>query len=127
MSSLIDKQRFTRDGIICPVGQIDVPGYANLYDQFQAHSLAVRGKETFIKPHLVSAWLDEIVRSPLIVDMVAELIGPDIVLWESDWAVKRAGTGEYVPWHQDSPYWNLSTDNVVSVLLAVTVKANLAR
>ena len=117
---MIDKQRFTRDGIVFPIGQIDVSGYANLYDQFQSDSIRLRGKETYIKPHLVSGWLDEIVRLPAIIDMVADLIGPDIVLWESDWAVKRAGTGEYVPWHQDSPYWNLSTNDVVSVLLAVT-------
>ena len=116
----IDAERFARDGIFFPAGRIDVSGFVDLYENFQQESRRLRGKETYIKPHLVSAWLDRIVRLPAIVEMVAGLIGPDIVLWESDWAVKRAGTGEYVPRHQDSPYWNLSSNDVVSVLLAIT-------
>lgn len=116
---MIDTDRFHRDGIIFPVGRIDVTGFAEEYDRFQKDSLRLRGRETYLKPHLVSAWLDKVVRDSTIVDMVAQIIGPDIVLWESDWSVKRAKTGDYVPWHQDSPYWNLSTDEVVSVWIAI--------
>lgn len=115
----IDLERYHRDGILFPAGQIDVTGFADRYAAFQDASRRLRGKETYIKPHLVSAWLDELVRHPGILAAVEPILGPDIVLWESDWSVKRAGTGDYVPWHQDSPYWNLSTDDVVSVWVAV--------
>ena len=88
------------------------------YYEFQQQPRQHSGEEIFIKPHLVSRWLDQIVHHPDIVDVVEQVIGPDIVLRESDWSVKRGGTGDYVPWHQDSPYWNLSTDDVVSIWLA---------
>jgi hypothetical protein len=116
---MFDPEIFNRDGIVFPAGRIDVTGFAEGYARFQSDSIRLRGRETYIKPHLVSAWLDEVVRRPAIVDIVEQIIGPDIALWESDWSVKRAGTGDYVPWHQDSPYWNLSTNDVVSIWVAV--------
>ncbi|MGI9318733.1 MAG: phytanoyl-CoA dioxygenase family protein [bacterium] len=116
---MIALEDFNRDGIVYPAGRIDVTGFTDKYYRFQEDSKRLRGKETFLKPHLVSTWLDTMVRDPIIIDVVEPLIGPDIVLWESDWSVKRAGTGDYVPWHQDSPYWNLSTDDVVSVWIAI--------
>jgi len=117
---MVDKQTFLQKGIVFPAGEIDVTGFEQKYYEFQNRSVALRGKETYLKPHLVSPWLDDVVREPVIVDAVETLIGPDIVLWESDWSVKRAGTGDYVPWHQDSPYWNLSTSEVVSVWVAIS-------
>ena len=40
-----------------------------------------------------------------IVERVAELIGPDIILWGCALFCKPAGTGLEVPWHQDGRYW----------------------
>jgi non-heme Fe2+,alpha-ketoglutarate-dependent halogenase len=116
---MVDKEAFKRDGIVFPAGTLDMSGALERYEAFQAASRSRRGKETYIKPHLVCPWLDSVARCPEIVENVIDLIGPDVVLWESDWAVKRAGTGEYVPWHQDSPYWNLSSDDVVTVWIAL--------
>lgn len=116
---MIDTQAFARDGIVFPAGVLDVQDGRARYEEFQARSNETRGKDTLIKPHLLSRWLDDIARTPEIVDRVEAILGPNIVLWESDWAVKRAGTGDYVPWHQDSPYWNLSTDDVVTVWIAM--------
>lgn len=116
---MLDTQAFARDGIVFPAGALQIDDGRARYEAFQARSNETRGKDTIIKPHLVSAWIDGIARAPEIVKRVKALLGPDIVLWESDWAVKRAGTGDYVPWHQDSPYWNLSTDDVVTVWIAM--------
>ncbi len=117
---MLDLESYQRDGIVFPAGRIDVSGFADGYARFQRDSIRLRGRETWLKPHLASAWLDAVVRLPAIVDPLEAILGRDIVLWESDWSVKRAGTGDYVPWHQDSPYWNLSTDEVVSVWVAVS-------
>ncbi len=40
-----------------------------------------------------------------IVDMVEQLIGPDIVLWACQIFGKRAKDGLEIPWHQDGAYW----------------------
>lgn len=115
----MDIATYKEDGIVFPAGQIEVTGFEQRYHRFQEASRRHRGKETYIKPHLVSPWLDTLVRDSKILDQVEQILGPDIILWESDWSVKRAGTGDYVPWHQDAPYWTLSTDEVVSVWIAL--------
>ncbi len=38
-------------------------------------------------------------------DIVAQLIGPDIVLWGCQAFCKPPGDGMEVPWHQDGNYW----------------------
>ena len=115
---MLDLDTLKRNGIVWPAGRIDATGLVGRYHAFQEASKRLRGKDTYLKPHLVSPWLWELVRRPAIVDEVERVLGPDIILWVSDWSVKRAGTGDYIPWHQDSPYWNLSTDEVISVWLA---------
>ncbi len=42
---------------------------------------------------------------PQILDMVEQLIGPDIILWGCHVFCKPAGDGMETPWHQDGHYW----------------------
>ena len=56
---------------------------------------------------------------PEVIDMVEQLIGPDIILWGSMLFCKPAGTGRAVPWHQDGQYWPLDPLATVTVRLAI--------
>lgn len=47
----------------------------------------------------------EIARDPDILDLVAQLIGEDIILWGCHIFCKPGGDGLEVPWHQDGHYW----------------------
>ena len=42
---------------------------------------------------------------PDIVDLVAQLIGPDVILWGCHVFCKPASEGFETPWHQDGHYW----------------------
>jgi len=122
-TSKLDTTVFDRDGIAWPIvamPQEDTSDLEQRYRYFQREVSKVRGRECHLKPHLVSTWLDDLVHNPIILDAVEAAIGPDILLWSSDFAVKGAGMGTWVPWHQDTPYWNLSTTKVVSVWFAIT-------
>ncbi len=44
-------------------------------------------------------------RHPDLLDMVAQLLGPDLIVWGSHVFAKPAGDGQAVPWHQDGEYW----------------------
>jgi hypothetical protein len=44
-------------------------------------------------------------RDPDLLDMVAALLGPDLIVWGSHVFAKPAGRGQAVPWHQDGGYW----------------------
>ncbi len=58
-------------------------------------------------------------RFPEILDMVEQLIGPDIVLWGSQLFCKPAGDGMPVPWHQDGQYWPIDPLATVTVRVAI--------
>ena len=42
---------------------------------------------------------------PAILDMVSQLIGPDIAVWNMSFFAKPALSGKRTPWHQDGEYW----------------------
>jgi chlorinating enzyme len=123
MRTVLDKEKYLKEGIDWPIQAFkpaELTSFYQRYLAFQQKATQIRGKATFIKPHLISILLDQIVHNDVIVKAVEAAIGPDIVLWSSDIAIKEAGKGSYVPWHQDTPYWNLSSTEVVSVWFALT-------
>lgn len=116
-------QSFQEDGIVWPISVYKGAKAERLvltYEAFQDEMVRHRERQAFIKAHLVSTWLDEIVHNDTILDAVETAIGPDILLWTSDLIVKQAGKGSFVGWHQDLPFYDLSTNKVVSALLAFT-------
>jgi hypothetical protein len=60
------------------------------------------GGEQALATH--SGFLDY-VRHPDLLDIVEQLLGPDIVCWGAHMFCKPAGHGLEVPWHQDGQYW----------------------
>lgn len=60
-----------------------------------ANAEGVRGSQAFL----------DLAREPDILDMVEQLIGPDIILWGCHVFCKPAGDGHETPWHQDGHYW----------------------
>ena len=54
---------------------------------------------------LVSPTINRILRSDALVDIVAELMHPNVALYHSKLLPKEAGVGAATPWHQDYAYW----------------------
>jgi ectoine hydroxylase-related dioxygenase (phytanoyl-CoA dioxygenase family) len=57
---------------------------------------------------------------PHLLDIVEQLIGPDILLYSAAYIVKEAHSESHVSWHQDLTYWGLDSDAQVSVWLALS-------
>jgi len=55
-----------------------------------------------------------------IVDMVENLIGPDIVMWSNTIFSKPAAKGKRTPWHRDGEFWPLHPLATVTLWIAVT-------
>lgn len=73
------------------------------------------------KMHLLFTWANALVRHPRILDMVEDLIGPNILVWGNSCWIKEPRDPGFVSWHQDSTYWGLTPpDSVISVWLALT-------
>jgi ectoine hydroxylase-related dioxygenase (phytanoyl-CoA dioxygenase family) len=60
---------------------------------------------------------------PTVLDVVEQVIGPDIVLWGGNLFAKRAGVGKAVQWHQEANYWPIRPLESVSVWMAIDAAA----
>ncbi|MFW6060995.1 MAG: phytanoyl-CoA dioxygenase family protein [Phycisphaeraceae bacterium] len=56
---------------------------------------------------------------PRILDLVEDLIGPNIICWGTHFFAKMPRDPKAVPWHQDASYWPLSPARTVTAWLAI--------
>lgn len=88
-------------------------------DGFVAEWSKVMRPEHLDKPHVWDKRFLDFCATPSLLDHVAALIGPNIVLFSSHIISKAKGDGLAVPWHQDAIYWPLEPMNVVTLWLAI--------
>jgi hypothetical protein len=72
------------------------------------------------KSHLLFKWLDDLMRNARILDAVEDLVGPDILCWNSIFWIKEAHSASFVSWHQDLKYWGLDCDDLVTAWVALS-------
>src|SRR3989442_13039391 len=75
------------------------------------------------KPHLLFAWLADLVRHPAILDAVEDVLGPNLLAWSTSFFIKEARDSAYVSLHQDATYWGLSAPDVLTACVAFTEAA----
>jgi chlorinating enzyme len=97
--------QFHRDGfLICPpvFGAAEMGRIRHALDRVLATSGYSR--DPTAHRHLDSPEVYDLVAQPPIVDRIASLIGPDLLLWHTRFFDKPPGDGP-VPWHQDMAFW----------------------
>jgi non-haem Fe2+, alpha-ketoglutarate-dependent halogenase len=72
------------------------------------------------KSHLLLTWVDEIVRSPRVLDPVESIVGPDILVWGTSFFIKEPRNANFVSWHQDLTYWGLEPADIVTAWIALS-------
>ncbi|MBX2878700.1 MAG: phytanoyl-CoA dioxygenase family protein [Granulosicoccus sp.] len=73
------------------------------------------------KIHTVMSSPFNLISQSKLLDAVAELIGPDIMVYNSVYIIKEPHTASHVSWHQDLTYWGLDSDEQVSAWIALSV------
>ena len=71
-----------------------------------------------IKAHLPFPWMHTLIRNPLMLDAIEDLIGPNILCWGSSFFIKRAEDPRFVSWHQDSTYYGLQPPETATAWVA---------
>ncbi len=81
-----------------------------------------RADEITFTVHLVarSAVLRAFTRSPLLVDLCADLLGPDVRLYWDQAVYKKPGTDAPFPWHQDNGYAFVEPQQYLTCWVALT-------
>jgi len=63
-------------------------------------------------------WVDALVRNPHILDVVEDVIGPDILVYMSTFFIKEPAAPTFTAWHQDSTYFGLDPHEHVTAWVA---------
>lgn len=73
-----------------------------------------------IKLHVLFPWIADLARHPTVLNAVEDLLGPNLLCFQSIFFTKEAMDPGFVSWHQDSTYGGLSTAELATVWLAFT-------
>jgi ectoine hydroxylase-related dioxygenase (phytanoyl-CoA dioxygenase family) len=74
-----------------------------------------------IDTHLFLRWVHDIAVQPRVLDAIEGVLGPDILVWSSQWFAKMPHDRAFVSWHQDATYWGLTPPNVCTGWIALSV------
>ena len=72
------------------------------------------------QPQALLPWYADLVRNPRILDVVEDVIGPDILIWTATFFIKEAHSPTFAAWHQDSTYFGLEPHEQVTAWVALT-------
>lgn len=115
--------QYKDEGYYCPVDVLTTAEAADCRARLEAIELAqghsIVGPERS-KSHLLYRWIDDLIRHPHILDAIEDIIGPDILCWNTVWWIKEPMSDEFVSWHQDRLYVGLDTDEFVTAWLALS-------
>jgi hypothetical protein len=73
-----------------------------------------------LKPYLLFPWAADLVRYAPLLDVIEDLIGPDILVFHTTVWLKEANSESFVPWHQDATYFGLAPFEQVTAWIALT-------
>ena len=109
-------------GYVFPVPALtpaEAADYRQMIEDFERRSGVVAGHVIRNKGHLKLIRLYDLIFHPQVLDAVESVLGPDILCWGSSLFVKEGNDPGYIAWHQDSYYWGLEPDDVVSAWIAL--------
>jgi len=108
----LEKIRRETDRVTAEAG--GVSEHNNVYDLEDSHSPTNPRVRRIKEPFKQSAIFDEVARDPHVLDIVAQLVGPDIRLYGGKMNMKSAGYGAPVEWHQDWAFYPHTNDDVLA-------------
>ena len=120
-----ERARYDGDGFLFPLDVLSAPEIAAARAELetvesrlkdQTETLAtVRGFAHFVMP-----MVDRLSRDPRLLEPVASILGPDLLVYGCSFFVKEPGSRSYISWHQDLHYWGLDRDDELTAWLALS-------
>jgi ectoine hydroxylase-related dioxygenase (phytanoyl-CoA dioxygenase family) len=115
---------YEKSGYVFPVRVMPADEMAEIRGRLERYLATAEcdPKDDFLlqfKVHMVFKWADDLIRHPVILDAVEELIGPDILVWNTAVLMKKPHEPDFVTYHQDVLYWGNHPDHVVGAWVAL--------
>jgi len=98
----------------------EVAGFRRKLEDYEAESGGPIKAEMRHRSHVLFTWIDQMIRHPKILDAMEDLLGPNILCWNTSFFIKEAHDPGFVSWHQDATYWGLSSSDVATAWIAMS-------
>jgi phytanoyl-CoA hydroxylase len=99
--------------LVAAAGAVDT--HTAVYDLEPGHTPAEPRVRRIKQPHKVHPAFDAVVRSRPVMDVLTELLGPDLRLQGSKLNMKAARYGSPVEWHQDWAFYPHTNDDMLAI------------
>ncbi len=113
-------KNYKTDGYVSGIPIISAQQAATHRQQLETAEQSRGNLHYLAKVHTLFRSPYELATLPIVLDIVEQLIGPDILLFNVTYIIKEANAPAHVSWHQDLTYWGLSHDDQVSMWLALS-------
>ncbi|MEL0112411.1 MAG: phytanoyl-CoA dioxygenase family protein, partial [Rickettsiales bacterium] len=108
----LDALRRETDAVVAQAA--GVAEHNAVYDLEDSHSPSNPRVRRLKEPYKHFEFFDGIARDPDVLDIVEQLLGPDIRLYGGKMNLKSAGYGAPVEWHQDWAFYPHTNDDVLA-------------
>ena len=117
----VQVEHYNREGFVAPFRVLEPAETARLRAYLDGLMEAAGADGAYgincYQARLAGLW--DVATHPRILDLVEDIVGPDIVCWASAILSKAPGDPKRVPWHQDAGFWSLAPARTVTVWLAI--------
>ena len=104
--------------IIQPSDAINLSNYYNeIKEKHVFNNLIFEHK---FKSHLIFKKINRFIFNKTMLDIAENIIGPNILCWNSIIFYKKKKSKNFVGWHEDKSYWHLENNNILSFSIALT-------
>ena len=114
-------KKFCKNGFLSPVKLMEEDEAQKIHLRLKNFEMCypeLLGHLDF-KANLLCDWVDAVVRKNIILDVIEDLLGPNILNWNATFRIKENDGKSHAAWHQDSMYIKLKP-NLTIVWLAVS-------
>jgi non-haem Fe2+, alpha-ketoglutarate-dependent halogenase len=121
---------YEENGYLCPLrvfSEDETIGFRRQFDGYTAQNqdrlnglIPRERRAVYGLTHLMLPWVYAIASHPAVLNAVEGVIGPNILVWGSDWFVKFPGDAAFISWHQDGAYWGLNPPLVTTAWIALS-------
>ena len=112
---------FVENGYLGPYAAMPPDEMAGMRQAIDARVLTADGpnpRRPMQSRHMDHAVVYDLAAHPAIIDRIAGLLGPNIVVWTTNFWLKEPGAAE-IPWHQDINFWPIEPPVNVSAWIAI--------
>ena len=116
-----DVAAYRNSGYHFPVDALsasEVADFRRKLEDYEAESGGPIKGEMRHRSYVLFTWINEMVRHPKILDAMEDLLGLNILCWNTSFFIKEAHDPGFVSWHQDATYWGLSSSDVATAWIA---------